>query len=68
MLWILGSLCLVNAALIFYFALKHRSARHTIPPNSDLNALLNDFRVHGFTYLRIDPDSMLLRSPREKRR
>lgn len=35
-------------------------------PSQELSEFLADFKTHGYSFVRVDPDSVMLRSPRER--
>jgi hypothetical protein len=49
--------------------LKKKHAREKAPkapqPSQELSDFLNDFKQHGYSFVRVDPTNVLLRSPRD---
>lgn len=35
------------------------------PPSEELTEFLTDFKKHGYSFVRVDPTNVLLRSPRD---
>lgn len=55
----------LNSVGLFALA-AHYFTQKTVkrPPNEELADFLTDVKIHGYGVVRLDPDALLLRSPR----
>jgi hypothetical protein len=59
---VLSVLLLISLVLNTYQFFKRKKTKTT--RSEELADFLADYQTHGFGFVRVDPDSVLLRSPR----
>jgi hypothetical protein len=65
MLSLVLCLTVLNTAAIGYFVFSQvKKLSRITAPNAQLAEIVTDFQVHGYSVLRVAPDTVLVRSPR----
>lgn len=59
------SIGVVNLVLLVFLIRQKTAPPKLKADGSDLIQVLDDMRRHGFAVVRLDPDSLIVRSPRE---
>lgn len=63
-LTVFNTLSLFILAISKYRELTKATLNQVIRPSTELADFLDDIKRHGYAVVRVDPDSLLMRSPR----